>query len=162
MKLTLNSLWPSDTIWWLHRPGTLLTHHLRVILQEMLKTLIWVWKWRNFRSQPHIPGSNELTHWGQVTCICVCKLTISGSDNGLSTGNRRVIIWTNTGILLIRIIGTNFSEILSDTHTFSFKKLHLKMAPGKWLPFYLGLNVSTHLPLVTHICVNELSQHWFR
>ena len=31
----------------------------------------------------------------------------------------------------------NFIEI----HTFSFKKMHLKMSPGKWQPFCLGLNV---------------------
>ena len=29
------------------------------------------------------------------------KLTITGSDNGLSPGRRQAIIWTNDGILLI-------------------------------------------------------------
>ena len=29
-----------------------------------------------------------LTHWGRVTHICVSKLTIIGSDNGLSPGRR--------------------------------------------------------------------------
>ena len=42
-----------------------------------------------------------LTHWGRVTHICVSKLTIIGSDNGLSPGRRQAIIWTNAGILLI-------------------------------------------------------------
>ena len=42
-----------------------------------------------------------LTHWGRVTHICVGKLTIIGSDNGLSPGRHQAIIWTNTGILLI-------------------------------------------------------------
>ena len=42
-----------------------------------------------------------LTHWGRVTHICVGKLTIIGSDNGLSPGRRQAINWTNTGILLI-------------------------------------------------------------
>ena len=50
-----------------------------------------------------------LTHWGRVTHICVDKLTIIGSDNGLSPGRCQTTIWTNAGILLI---GTNFSEIL--------------------------------------------------
>ena len=54
-----------------------------------------------------------LTHWGRVTHICVGKLTTIGSDNGLSPGRRQAIIWTNDGILLIRTLGTNFSEILS-------------------------------------------------
>ena len=53
-----------------------------------------------------------LTHWGRVTHICVSKLTIIGSDNGLSPGWRQAIIWTNAGILLIGTLRTNFSEIL--------------------------------------------------
>ena len=44
--------------------------------------------------------------------ICINKLTIIGSDNGLSPGRRQAIIWTNDGILLIGPLGTNFSEIL--------------------------------------------------
>ena len=36
---------------------------------------------------------------------------------------------------------TNFSEILIKIKTFSFKKMHLIMASGKWRPFCLGLNV---------------------
>ena len=43
----------------------------------------------------------RLTHWGRVTHICVGKLTIIGSDNGLSPERRQAIIWTNDGILLI-------------------------------------------------------------
>ena len=54
----------------------------------------------------------NLTHWGRVTHICVNKLTIIGSDNGLSPGRRQAIIWTNAGLLLIGPLGTNFSEIL--------------------------------------------------
>ena len=42
-----------------------------------------------------------LTHWGRVTHTCVSKLTIVGSDNGLSPGRRQAIIWTNDGILSI-------------------------------------------------------------
>ena len=64
-----------------------------------------------------------------------------GSDNGLSPGRRQAIIWTNAGLLLIGPLETNFSEILIEIHTFSFKKMHLKMASVKWRPFYLGLNV---------------------
>ena len=52
------------------------------------------------------------THWGWVTHICVSKLTIIASDNGLSPGRRQAIIWTNAGILSIGPLGTNFSEIL--------------------------------------------------
>ena len=54
-----------------------------------------------------------LTHWGRVTHICVSKLTIIGSDNGLSTDRRQAIIWTNAGLFLIGTLGTNFSELQS-------------------------------------------------
>ena len=86
-------------------------------------------------------NSTYFTHWGRVTHICVCKLTILGSDNGLSPDRRQAIIWTNAGILLIGSMKTNFSEMLIEIHTFSFKKMHLKMSSDKWRPFCLGLNV---------------------
>ena len=66
----------------------------------------------------------------RVTHICVGKLTIIGSDNGLSPGRHQAIIWTNAEILLIRPLGTNFSEILIEIYAFSFKKIHLKMSSG--------------------------------
>ena len=81
-----------------------------------------------------------LTHWGRVTHICVSKLTTIGSDNSLSPGRRQAIIWTNDGILLIRTLGTNFSEILSEIRSFSFKKMYLKMSSANWRLFHLGLN----------------------
>ena len=56
-----------------------------------------------------------------MTHICVSKLTIIGSDNGLSPGRRQAIIWTNAGILFIRT------------------------SSGKWRPFCLGLNELTLL-----------------
>ena len=76
-----------------------------------------------------------------MTHKCVSKLTIIGSDNGLSPCRRQAIIWTNAGILLIGPLGTNFSEILIEIYTFSFKKIHLKVSSGKWRPSCLGLNV---------------------
>ena len=81
-----------------------------------------------------------LTHRGRVTHICVIKLIIIGSDNGLSPGRHQAIIWTNAGILLIGPLGTNFNEISIEIHTSSFKKMHLKMS-GKCRPFCFGLNV---------------------
>ena len=50
--------------------------------------------------QPFYLSLNVLTHWGGVTHICVSRLTIIGSDNGLSPDRRQAIIWTNAGILL--------------------------------------------------------------
>ena len=42
-----------------------------------------------------------------MTHICVAKLTIIGSDNGLSPGRHKAIIWTNAVILLNWTIGNN-------------------------------------------------------
>ena len=100
-----------------------------------------------------------LTHWGRMTHICVVKLTIIGSDNGLSPGRRQAIIWTNDGILLIGPLGTNFSEILIGIQTFSFKKMHLKMSSAKWRPFCLGLNVLTNKPRVPVILLTIHTRH---
>ena len=90
-----------------------------------------------------VSRNKALTHWGRVTHICVSKLTIIGSDNGLSPGQRQAIIWTNAVILLIRPLGTKFSKILVEIYNFSFKKMHLKRLSAKWWPFYLDLNVLT-------------------
>ena len=68
-------------------------------------------------------------------------VVLVGPDNGLSPGRRQAIIWTNVGILLIGPWGTNFSEILIDIQTLSFKKMHLKMSSAKWRPFCFGLDV---------------------
>ena len=73
--------------------------------------------------------------------ICISDLNNIGSDNGLSPARRQAIIWTNAGILLTGPIGTKFSEILIEIHTSSLKKMHWKMASGKWRLFRLGLSV---------------------
>ena len=96
-----------------------------------------------------------LTHSGRVTHICVSKLAITGSDNGLSPGRRQAIISTNAGILLIGPLGTNFSEILTQIHRFSFKKMHLKTLSAKWRPFWLGLNVLTIYKVLTYFLVGR-------
>ena len=59
-----------------------------------------------------------LTHWGQMTHICMSDLATIGSDNGLSPGPRQAIIWTNARKLLIGPLGTIFSEILIKIHIF--------------------------------------------
>ena len=81
-----------------------------------------------------------LTHWGRMTHICVGKLSSIGSDNGLSPGRRQAIIWTNAGILLIGLLGTNFNDILIGIQIFSIKEMQLKMSSAKWRPFCLSIN----------------------
>ena len=63
-----------------------------------------------------------LTHWGRVTHICVSKLTIIGSDNGLSPDRRQAVILTNAEILLIGPLWTNFNETSIEIHTFFIKE----------------------------------------
>ena len=84
--------------------------------------------------------------------IYVGNLTIIDSDNGLSPGRRQAITCTNVGILLIGPLATNCGEMLIEIHTFSFKKIHLKMSTGKWRPFCLGLNV-----LISHTLISTLA-----
>ena len=64
-----------------------------------------------------------LIHWSWVIDKCVSKLTIIGSDNGLSPGRHQAIIWTYAGISLIWTLGTKFSQILNEIHHYSFRKL---------------------------------------
>ena len=85
----------------------------------------------------------SFTHWGRMTHICVSKLTLTGSDNGLAPTRRQAIIRTNVGIFLIWPLRTNFNEIGIKIHTFSFKEIRFKMSSGKWRPFCLSLNVLT-------------------
>ena len=94
----------------------------RVILNYLSRKLSWMWK----------RGIVQwcLSHWGVMTYICISKITTIGTDVGLSPGLHQTIIWTNAGIL-IGPLGTNFSETVISTHTFSSKKMHLKNAVYK-------------------------------
>ena len=82
-----------------------------------------------------------LTHWGRGTHICVGNQTTIGSDDGLPPGRRQHIIWTDSVILLIGPLGTNFSEISIGILTFSLNKMRLRVSSVKWRPFGLGFTV---------------------
>ena len=83
-----------------------------------------------------------------MTHKCVSKLIIIVSDNGLSHGDKPLSELTMNGLLnqcwniVNPNLRSNFSEIVSEIHIFSFRKMHLKMSAAKW-PFCPGLNVST-------------------
>ena len=133
-------------------------------IQVWLRSIQWVhwthdqmkwgskWIWWGFKTQKLPLDRTLLTHWGRVTHICVGKQTIIGSDNGLSSGRRQAITWTNAGILLIGPFGTNFSEISIKILTFSFTKMRLKVSSAKWRPFCLGLNVLKGAPGDLEVC----------
>ena len=97
------------------------------------------WTLDPFDSQVFLFG--RLTHSGQVAHICIGKLIIIGSDNGLSPDLRQAIIWTNARLLSIEPLGTYFNENLIKIQQFSLKKMHVKMSSVKWRPSCLSLNV---------------------
>ena len=98
----------------------------------------------------------HMTHWGQLKHMCVSKLTIIGSDVVTWTAPA---IWTDARILLIGPSGTNFSGILIEIHTFSFKKMHLKMSSRKWLPFCRSLNALTYAMSKTIVFRGPSNKH---
>ena len=82
------------------------------------------------------------THRGRVTHICVDNLTTIASDNGLPPSQHQAIIWTNVHWTLRNKLQSKSIEM----YTFSFRKMHLKMSPGKWRSIWFGLNVLTQHP----------------
>ena len=89
-----------------------------------------------------LPGviTKPWTRWGQVAHICVNKLFMIGSDNGWVPGQCVAIICTNAEILLIWSLATNYNEILSEIHTFSFKENAFKNATWKMVAILLSRN----------------------
>ena len=115
-----------------------------LLIYKLLSYCVWGRRIFLYRRQRGLNGGDQqygmqwsiaitcLTHWGWVTHMCVSKITIIGSDNGLSPGRRQAIIWINAGILLIGPLGTKFSEIYVEILTFSFEKTRLKESSAKW------------------------------
>ena len=136
----------------------------------MFHTRVYIWKlW--LQNDGHVvkpgdrtlirfPYSNDLTHWGRVTHICISDLTSIGSDNGLSPGRRQTIIRTDAGILLIRPLGTKFSEFLDEILIFSFKKMRLKVSSAKRQPFCLRFNKLKQKLVHRNGNVVILSKYW--
>ena len=89
-----------------------------VLYVPLLKLLIW---YEDDRLVPTL-ALFILTHWVRVTHINVSKLTIIGSNTYLLSGRRKAIILSNTGILLIESLGTNFSDILIAIQAYSFEQ----------------------------------------
>ena len=133
---------PQSSEWGITHPCPIFNGNL-IKLQFRFRALIGNWIVLDVINYICLKFIAGLTHWGRVTHVCISKLTIIGSDNGLSPRWRQAIIWTSAGILLIGLLGTTFSEILIKIQTFPFKKVHLKLSSAKWRPFCLGLNLLT-------------------
>ena len=82
---------------------SILTHWGRDIFKLIFfNEIIWISFKISLKFGPvvwinNIPALVQLTHWGQVTHICISKLTIIGSGDGLLPGQHQAIIWTNGG-----------------------------------------------------------------
>ena len=130
--MSLDGSWNASTWGEMATPSTsrsVITAVLDCVLDEQLLCTEWHScgyssdrMCQHFDNCVEIPSTKMLTHWGRVTHNCVIKLTNIGSDNGLSPGRRQAIILTNVGLLLIGLLGTNFSEILIEILTLSIKK----------------------------------------
>ena len=115
-----------------------------LVIQNSIWQTVLMCCWSVFCNMQHRNDAGGiLTHYGRMTHICLSKLAIIGSHNGLSPIWRQAFIWTNNVILLNGPLGTNFSEILIEIHIFSFKKMLLKMSSEKRRPFCFCLNVLT-------------------
>ena len=119
---------------------------LKVIVNSVLRKKTWSTQWNMKQNKKiyfkiHLKNIlQNLDYFVQASMYYVNEVewriyasvncTIIDSDNGLSPGRRQAIIWTNAGVLLIGPLEANFSEILIDIYTFSFKKILLKMSSG--------------------------------
>ena len=90
---TANGTWMTKVFLWFSQcPGDHHAQHWQLSsLQSCFTSLMISKNVSSMKGQDFYP-LQELTHWGRVTHICVSKLSILGSDNGLSPGRRQAII----------------------------------------------------------------------
>ena len=120
------------------------THHLFKIVLTICKNKI---QYRNFGIfNPNATGG--FIHWGRVTHICVNRLTIIGSDNGLSPGRHQALIWTIDGTLLIT---------LGNKLQWNLKKKFRHFYSGKFI-WKRRLDNDGHF-VSTSLCLNKGSQN---
>ena len=76
-------------------------HQCRPLLVSLLLTWFSISSNGSGDAVKRLDTQVTLIQWSRVTNICVGKLNIVGSDNGLSPGRCQATVWSNTGILLI-------------------------------------------------------------
>ena len=95
--------------------------------------------------------------------ISVSKLTVIGSDNGLSPGRREAIIWTNDWILLIGPLGTNFGEFFyrnSYIQENAFENVVQKMVAILSQPQWVNTSIHSHIGIKNPgqpLCYQEIN-----
>ena len=111
-------------VWPLSESSSWLSPYKRFTVSRRMNTATFTW----------LP----LTHLSQCRIYASLNWVIIVPGNGLSPFRRQAITWTNTELLLIGSLGTNFSESRIKLKSFSFIKMHLKMSSAKWCPFCPG------------------------
>ena len=106
---------------------------------ELWCFLSWLSTWRQYIQKQTCTGVTKwnwcllLTNWGWEMHT---RPSFIGPDNGLLPVRHQAIIWANAGLLFIRPLGINFSEM-----QFSIKKINCKMLSAIWQPFSLSVMV---------------------
>ena len=113
--------------------------------------LLWIHVGNHILLMDSQHNGSAISSFNLLRHICVSRLIIIGSDNGLPPGRRQAMIWTNAWILLIGPLGANYIEILLVIHIFSFKKMHFTMLPRKGI-----LSRPQCLECVFDVSVNKL------
>ena len=86
-----------------------------------------------------------LSNWGWVTHIYVNNLGHNWFRYWLVTWSTPSHCLDQHWYIVNWTLGNNFSQILMEIQTFSFKKTHLKILSAKWRPSCLSFNVLNYL-----------------
>ena len=114
--------------WWFETLSSPLWRHRNVCDSKWKISPGW---WFNFmlliNSSPHVPHICASVNWASI-----------GPGNGLSPVRRQAITWTNTDLLSIGPLGTNYRGIGFRIQNCSFMKMHMKTSSSKLRPFCPG------------------------
>ena len=116
----INSLRPSDAIWW-HRSGSTLAQVMACCLTAPSHYLNQCWLITCIKNVYF-----HWEHWFGEALQGPSLRTRIGSDNGLLPIWHQAVNWTNAGLLLIWSLDINFSEILVKIQNFLFMKKYSK------------------------------------
>ena len=100
-----------------------------------------------------------LTQWNWVIHICVNRLTIIGSDNGLSPGQHLAIIWTNVGILYLFFFLRNKLQWNFHLNSYIFIQGNTILFWSQWMcsmcDFVDVIHLSISINLGDYVCLKK-------
>ena len=91
------------------------------------------------------------SNFASVNCV------ITDCNDGLMSVWHQAITSTNAYLLMIKLVGTKFSEITIKNRKLFIENMESKMSSAKYQPFCSGLDVLAHWGWVTHICISNLT-----